>query len=325
MTRVAASGGNDEADRHAADDEEEIVTARGPLVLSVFPGIGLLDRGFEQVGFCVVRGPDLLWGGDVRRFHPPAGHFAGVIGGSPCQDFSSARRAPPTGYGQAMLDEFVRVVAAACPAWWLLENVSRVPRITVPGFPPTQRLPCDAAWYGHGRRLRHIQWSALNGSKLQLPRGVTPRDAPGAALANDKRSLEQLAALQGCAGPVTLPGFTKAAAKAAIGNGVPRWLALVLAQAVAVAVLAPAAAAASQRYCMCGCGRIVTGRRNCFDFACRKRLQRTRDATAGGVTLRNGRAKPIGTMPIGTIADHGEGVGVVRPRGSRRGAVDGSP
>lgn len=55
------------------------------LVLSLFPGIGLLDLAFEEEGFCVVRGPDLLWGGDVRRFHPPAGKFDGVIGGPPCQ------------------------------------------------------------------------------------------------------------------------------------------------------------------------------------------------------------------------------------------------
>lgn len=45
----------------------------GPLILSLFPGIGLLDMAFEEEGFCVVRGPDLLWGGDIRRFHPPAG------------------------------------------------------------------------------------------------------------------------------------------------------------------------------------------------------------------------------------------------------------
>lgn len=30
------------------------------LVLSIFPGIGLFDRGFEAAGFCVVRGPDVL-------------------------------------------------------------------------------------------------------------------------------------------------------------------------------------------------------------------------------------------------------------------------
>lgn len=58
------------------------------LVLSLFPGIGLLDMAFEEEGFCVVRGPDLLWGGDVKRFHPPAGRFDGVIGGPPCKAFS---------------------------------------------------------------------------------------------------------------------------------------------------------------------------------------------------------------------------------------------
>jgi DNA (cytosine-5)-methyltransferase 1 len=59
------------------------------LVLSLFPGIGLLDLAFEEEGFCVVRGPDVLWGGDVRRFHPPAGKFYGIIGGPPCQSFSA--------------------------------------------------------------------------------------------------------------------------------------------------------------------------------------------------------------------------------------------
>lgn len=58
------------------------------LVLSLFPGIGLLDMAFEQEGFCIVRGPDALWGGDIKRFHPPSGIFAGIIGGPPCQPHS---------------------------------------------------------------------------------------------------------------------------------------------------------------------------------------------------------------------------------------------
>jgi len=58
------------------------------LVLSLFPGIGLLDRAFEEEGFCVVRGPDLLWGGDIKRWHAPRGRFDGIIGGPPCQCFS---------------------------------------------------------------------------------------------------------------------------------------------------------------------------------------------------------------------------------------------
>ncbi len=59
------------------------LTEGADLVLSLFPGIGLLDKAFESVGFAVVRGPDLLWGGDIRRFHVPAGRFDGIIGGPP--------------------------------------------------------------------------------------------------------------------------------------------------------------------------------------------------------------------------------------------------
>lgn len=50
------------------------------LVLSLFPGIGLLDMAFEQEGFCIVRGPDILWGGDIHSFAAPAGKFNGLIG-----------------------------------------------------------------------------------------------------------------------------------------------------------------------------------------------------------------------------------------------------
>lgn len=51
------------------------------LVLSLFPGIGMLDVAFELEGNVVVRGPDPIWGGDIRRFHPPKGKFDGIIGG----------------------------------------------------------------------------------------------------------------------------------------------------------------------------------------------------------------------------------------------------
>lgn len=61
------------------------------LILSLFPGIGLLDMAFEEQGFCVVRGPDALWGGDIHTFYPPPGRFDGVIGGPPCQSFSRLR------------------------------------------------------------------------------------------------------------------------------------------------------------------------------------------------------------------------------------------
>jgi DNA (cytosine-5)-methyltransferase 1 len=92
------------------------------LVLSLFPGIGLLDMAFEEMGFCVVRGPDLLWGGDVRRFHPPAGKFDGVIGGPPCQMHSAASAIVGTAKVD-LIPEFVRAVSEAQPSWVVMENV----------------------------------------------------------------------------------------------------------------------------------------------------------------------------------------------------------
>lgn len=101
------------------------------LVLSLFPGIGLLDMAFEQEGFCVVRGPDVLWGGDVRRFHPPAGRFDGVIGGPPCQAFSElAKLVRKNGHEPRfgnLIPEFERCVAEAAPDWFLMENVVAAP------------------------------------------------------------------------------------------------------------------------------------------------------------------------------------------------------
>lgn len=93
-----------------------------PLVLSLFPGIGLLDQAFEEAGFCIVRGPDLFWGGDVRRFNPPAGHFDGVIGGPPCQTFSTAGQIIGSNK-EDLIPEFVRVVDQVKPRWVVMENV----------------------------------------------------------------------------------------------------------------------------------------------------------------------------------------------------------
>lgn len=108
------------------------------VVLSLFPGIGLLDKAFELEGFCVVRGPDVLWGGDIREFHPPAGKFDGVIGGPPCQEFSRlANMVRHNGYQPKfgnLIPEFERVVSLTQPSWFAMENVPDAPRPSVPGY-----------------------------------------------------------------------------------------------------------------------------------------------------------------------------------------------
>src|SRR5690242_14671437 len=130
------------------------------LVLSLFPGIGLLDRAFEMEGFCVVRGPDLLWGGDIRTFHPPAGPFDGVIGGPPCPAFSSAAniaRAAGKNVAPDLIPEFARVLREAAPEWWVMENVEGA-------YAPAASahvLRLDNRWVGGEQHRVRCFWSSL--------------------------------------------------------------------------------------------------------------------------------------------------------------------
>lgn len=91
------------------------------LVLSLFPGADFLGIAFELEGFCVVSGPDVIFGRDVRRFHPPAGRFDGIIGGPPCK--GESKLSALNGTPGSLRHEFCRVVYEADPDWWLMEAV----------------------------------------------------------------------------------------------------------------------------------------------------------------------------------------------------------
>lgn len=135
-----------------------------PLVLSLFPGIGLLDMAFESEGFCIVRGPDLLWGGDIRRFHPPAGKFDGVIGGPPCQahsGFASLVRHNGSRLADDLIPEFSRCVGEARPDWFVMENVPAAPLPNAPSY-GTQRVLLNNRWCGGAQnRLRSFVFGVL--------------------------------------------------------------------------------------------------------------------------------------------------------------------
>lgn len=140
------------------------------LVLSLFPGIGLLDMAFEEEGFCVVRGPDLLWGGDIRRFNPPSGRFDGIIGGPPCQMFSQMRHIQPLAgkkHGN-MIPEFERVVSETAPIWFIMENVKDAPLPVVPGYSVHPQLVKDVWVGGQTMRLRRISFGTRGGKRLQI-------------------------------------------------------------------------------------------------------------------------------------------------------------
>lgn len=253
-------------------------------VLSLFPGAGLFERGFFRSDVCIVRGPDIIWHQDVREFNAAPGVFDGIIAGPPCQDFSKLRRTPPTGNGLAMLAETVRIIRDAAPVWFLIENVPACPTCDVPGY-AVQAFNLDASHVGAAQsRLRKFQFGRREGlPPLQFHRPVT---SPGsvtlepAAVANDDRSVTELARLQGYGPDFTLPCFTRVEAKRAIGNGVP--LAVSNAWAESIELWTWGASELSNP-CACGCGRNVKGRHKTASAACRKRLERQRKCDVAGV------------------------------------------
>lgn len=142
------------------------------LVLSLFPGIGLLDRAFEDEGFCVARGPDLLWGGDVHRFHPTPGRFDGVIGGPPCQRFSRlAHLVEHNGYELApdLIPEFARVVREAEPSWFLMENVPAAPLPDIALYAMRSTLVNNRWFGGDQNRVRRFTFGVRTLGQFKGP------------------------------------------------------------------------------------------------------------------------------------------------------------
>lgn len=250
------------------------------LILSVFPGIDLLGRAFELEGFCIVRGPDPLFGGDIRVFFPPHGHFYGIIGGSPCQDFSTLRRSPPTGEGLEMIREFKRVVSEASPEWYLLENVPAAPDVTIPGY-SHQRIDLNAKYTGSRQsRNRHFQFGSLSDFALIIERAAPAHQGDPAPICTasegskqDRRSWPDFCELMDLPRDYNLPGWSIKAKYKAVGNGVP----LSMGRAIARGIRDLRYKNDEIKLCSCGCGRLLQGKQKTASPACRKRLQRKRE------------------------------------------------
>lgn len=268
------------------------------VLLSIFPGIDLLGRGFEAEGYCVTRGPDPIWGGDIRGFHVPPGIFRGIIGGSPCQDFSSARRDEPSGEGIELLGHFTRVVSEAAPEWFLSENVPRVPDLQIDGY-TVQRFNLNARECGGTQyRLRCFQFGYRSGNPLVIPRSpAQPGASQPCCMASEgkrkhRRTWAEFCALQGLNVAPEFPGLSVEAKYRAVGNGVPVFMARVIAGAIKLRnVTAPT------RLCVCNCGRPVRDGQTMATAACRKRMERSRKRDAAAVTI------PGPVTPAASLSD----------------------
>jgi DNA (cytosine-5)-methyltransferase 1 len=234
------------------------------LILSLFPGIDLLGMAFELEGFCVVKGPDVIWGGDVRKFHPPAGRFDGILGGPPCQSFSAAgRMSRAAGKGHAfgnLIPEFERCVLAAQPDWFVMENVVGAPTPEVEGYGVHSfrldncRCFDESGKVAEQRRVRQISFGrrgprqvlCVETSALSHPTPaptVLAKEYGKAAtvtvrklIGKNNRDWSELCRLQGLPEDFDVPGFTRVGKGMAIGNGVPIPMGRAIARAVVEAV-----------------------------------------------------------------------------------------
>ena len=251
-------------------------------MLSLFPGVGLLDRAFIEAGFCVVQAQDKITGGDIRDFLGILGRFNGIIAGPPCQGFSVAnshRNNPNHSsviLSREMLQNTCRIIHTCQPSWFLIENVPCVPDVRIAGY-SIQRIPItDLECGGKQLRSRHIQFGSLNGDIIR-PQRVNElrrnrnggRTIKSVTTKTDRwTDYPDLCRRQGFDEPIELPGWFRTAKFKAVGNGVPLRMGRILAEAVACRAQRDPAAD-----CQCDCGRSVSARALTATPSCRKRKQ----------------------------------------------------
>ena len=116
-------------------------------VLSLFDGISCAKVALEKAGIPITsytayeidkhavaiskkNHPDIIHYGDVRECKPNEDEYDLVIGGSPCQDLSIAKKGRKglDGDRSGLFWEWVRVWKAAKPKWFVLENVASMPK-----------------------------------------------------------------------------------------------------------------------------------------------------------------------------------------------------
>ena len=134
MSEVQADSGS--VDIKAGDTNRSEAPLR---VVSLFTGCGGLDLGFEAAGCETVAAVDNdfeacktlrfnrpewnVFEGDIRDYNPSMRDVDIVIGGPPCQGFSSAGKGDPKDPRNFLWKEYMRVVERLKPRAMVLENV----------------------------------------------------------------------------------------------------------------------------------------------------------------------------------------------------------
>ena len=116
------------------------------------------------------------------------GHIDVVVGGPPCQPFSSARRRPANNAEARLVDSFSRAIELLQPTAFVLENVQGILWQSSSGQSPAQKLMeqvekagyrvaaqvLDAVWFG---APQHRARAFIIGLHSRLANGTKPEDA----------------------------------------------------------------------------------------------------------------------------------------------------
>lgn len=167
-----------------------ITAAPRPIAIDLFAGAGGLALGFEQAGFDIpaaveidpvhaavhqfnfpqcsmlTRSVQTVTGADIRRVAKLSRRqpIAVVIGGAPCQGFSMIGKRSLSDPRNALVKDFIRLVAELQPSYFVFENVK--------GLTLTQNRPFLAEIITEmaavGYRLI-IPWQVLNAARYGVP------------------------------------------------------------------------------------------------------------------------------------------------------------
>lgn len=112
-------------------------------VIDLFSGVGGMSLGFEKAGFNVIAAYD-NWDKAIKVYKKNFSHSAYVedlsnfdeiyklesadiiIGGPPCQDFSSAGKRNEYGVNADLTVKYANIISKALPKFFVMENVDRI-------------------------------------------------------------------------------------------------------------------------------------------------------------------------------------------------------
>lgn len=124
-----------------SDPRDRITQVSPPTVMDLFAGCGGMTVGFRDAGFEPVQavewdlpaaatyaanfGDDHMFWGDIIDFRDDIPEVDVVVGGPPCQGFSSLGHQDARDPRNKLWRQYVRVVVAARPKMFVIENVQR--------------------------------------------------------------------------------------------------------------------------------------------------------------------------------------------------------